>query len=408
MEAQVELSQRTREILAAVDDTTLRGDVEQVVREALGALAALGRVHLPQDHFEEGTLPRQEGDKHLELAPYVLGAVAAINRMLAQMSERFPAPASAQANEAVDDDFDFDFDLVDGPTGEGAGLASSRPQSSLSPREQVADATHAFGSMVKSRVLSFGERLHHALAQDDSWTLLAELDDYQHGLSKAVQGTLFGILAVFEASVRREEILPEYRSSVSEAVELRGALTDLTYQINRFNAAIAGATSDQVVPLLVAVSDRLARFSARPEYRTLRAEDKKAIIDFRGELYSMRHRKEGVPLLPLRHAVEGFSKFLEAMQAINHREVLVVHDRQRLLEAQEQLSELRNLALLDLDSAQQRLPVLVRQLASVSGRNPELDEALRSVEPVAVPPEQFLDELNRWGAYVQATLAMVG
>ena len=67
----------------------------------------------------------------------------------------------------------------------------------------------------------------------------------------------------------------------------RGALTELAYHIGRFNSAIASAQPAQLVPLVVAVADRLARFSGRPAYRTLRAEDKRAVIDFRRSLLTL-------------------------------------------------------------------------------------------------------------------------
>ncbi len=399
------LSPKTYEILGSIDDDALRADVEAAVLEATAALATLDRIHLPQDHFEERDATRASDDKHLELAPYVLAAVASLNRLLEVLGQRFPPPAQPEGASA---DFDFDFDLVDGPTGEGAGLAPEKDARAVhkTAREQAADAAYAFGSMLKSRVQSFAGRLRHALSQSDSWPLLAELDDYQHGLSKAVQGVLFGLLGVFSSDSRREEILPSYRSAVTEAVELRGALTHLTLHINRFNDALSKASQGQLVPLVVAIADRLARFTARAEYRTLRAEDKKAVIDFRTQLQQLRYSKNGIPQVPLRHAVEGFSKFLDAMGAINHREVLMVHDRQRLLEAIEKLEEARNLALAEPESGAARLLAIVKFLGVVYGRNPELDELLRNTSET--PPADPLAALERFANTCKGTLPMVG
>ena len=67
---------------------------------------------------------------------------------------------------------------------------------------------------------------------------------------------------MFVTDVRRESILPAYRSAVDEAVVLRAAVAELTYHINRFNLALADATPEIAVPLVVAVADRLARFLA--------------------------------------------------------------------------------------------------------------------------------------------------
>ncbi|HET6345754.1 MAG TPA: hypothetical protein VFH51_12535, partial [Myxococcota bacterium] len=398
------LSPRVHDILSHIDDTALRPQIDATVRYALAALADLSRIHLPQDDFEEGDTGSNAGGKHLELAPYVLASVGSVNRLLAHLMQTFPAPAEPTASPS-DDSFDLEFDLVDGPTGEGKALMGGAQQkAALSPAEGVADAAHAFGSMLRSRVLGLADRLRHAVGQADSWPLLAELDDGKHKLTKAVQGVLFGILGVFAQDARREEILPEYRSAVTESVQLRSALSELSYHVNRFNAAIAKATAGETVPLVVALADRLARFSTRPEYRTLRSEDKKAVIDFRRSLFELRHRKEGIPMGPLRLAVEGFSKFLESMHAINHREVLVLHDHQRLQEALDRLERATDLT--DEGAACAELDAVVVALGAVQGRHPDLDDARRNYIPVDA--EALAGSLIRWRALAESALSTVG
>lgn len=403
----IPVSARTGAILATIEDADLRAQVDGVVRRALAALADFGRIHLPQDHFEEGATTRPPGDKHLELAPYVLAAIASTNELLRYVAQSFAQPASAPAQQS-DDDFDLEFDLVDGPTGDGVGLSHrAGPESALGVEEQVCDAVHAFSGMLHNRVRQLAGRLRFALESDDSWPLLAELDDALHGLTKALQGVLFGVLSVFAAEVRREEIYPEYRSAVTEGVALRLAVTELSYHIGRFNAALAEASKEAAVPLVVAVADRLGRFSAGPEYRTLRAEDKKAVIDFRATLHSLRHRQEGLAMLPLRHAVEGFSKFLEAMSAINHREVLVLHDQRRLREILERVDTALARAADDPNVAADSVAGIVIDLESVAGRNPELDQLRRDAAASLPGPTEVVTVLHRWRAALSMTLAAV-
>ncbi len=399
-------SRRIEEILAAIDDEALRADVDQVVRLCFTALGHLRRIHLPQDHFEEGEETRERGDRHLDLAPYVLGAVSSINQLLGHVANAFPNPGHA-VDPGADDDFDLEFDLVDGPTGDGVGLSHRSDSSAAwSPREKAADALNAFAGMLRSRVLDFAGRLRFALQQADGWPLLAELDEAQHRLTKAVQAVLFGVLGVFAQDVRREEILPAYRSAISESVALRAAFTDLAFHLGRFNQAIQDATPEAAVPLVVGIADRLARFASRPEYRTLRAEDKKAVIDFRATLHALRYRKEGPAMLPLRHAVEGFSKFLDAMHAINHREVLLLHDRTLLSDLLEHLDELIASPELRAATAAEELQRAVEILAATTGRSPDLDQARRDY--FNDPPEEAraVGELVRWRGLVQGALAI--
>ncbi|MEL6548110.1 MAG: hypothetical protein AAFQ82_26020, partial [Myxococcota bacterium] len=383
----------------------LRGQIDSTLRFAMQALNDLGRIHLPQDQFEERE--QAHGEKYVELAPYVLSAVASINGLLSHIAESYPPPP--EPDDDLDDDFDLEFDLVDGPTGEGTGLTSEDARKTeLSEEDRVADAAHAYGAMLRSRVLGFAERLKFALSQEDSWPLLAELDDHQHKLTKAVQGLFFGILGVFGQDARRDEILPSYRSAVGEAVRLRVAIADLNYHVSRFNQAIADASSEAAVPLVVAVADRLQRFSARPEYRTMRAEDKKAVIDFRRALFLMRHHKDGLAMGKLRMTVEGFSKFLESMQAINHREVLVIHDRQRIADGLALVERALGLADDDLDGARIQMAQVVDLVASLVGRNPDLDHAFRHYRAEPPSTDALPGIIQQWMILLQSTLATVG
>lgn len=402
---QVPLSEKTLEILGGIDEVSLRQRIDHTLRHAMQALNDLGRVHLPQDQFEEREQAHSE--KYVELAPYVLAAVASINRLLSHIAETYPAPPDP--DDDIDDDFDLEFDLVDGPTGEGTGLSSEDARKAeLSEEDRVADAAHAYGGMLRSRVLGFAERLKFALAQDDPWPLLAELDDHQRKLTKAVQGLLFGLLGVFKQDARRDEILPSYRSAVGESVCLRVAIADLNYHVSRFNQAIGDASPEAAVPLVVAIADRLQRFSARPEYRTMRADDKKAVIDFRRELFQMRHHKDGLPMARLRMSVEGFSKFLESMQAINHREVLVIHDRQRIADGLALVERASALADEDLDGTRIQMAQVVDLVASLIGRNPDLDDAYRRYRAEPPTPDALPGIVQQWMILLQSTLATVG
>ena len=389
-------------LLSTLDDVPLRNRLDVTVGHALAALQEIERIHLPQDEFEEHQSGSPIGSRS-DLAPQVLAAVQASNRLLSQLMRQFDAPPAAGA-DTNDADFDLAFDLVDGPTGEGGGLVPPPgPRHEAVPltlAERAAEAAHAYGGMLRGRIGHFARRLAFALAQNDPWRLLAELDDNKHRLAKAVQGVLFGMVAVFAPDLRREDILPAYRSAVREAVQLRSTLVELGHHVGRCNAALARVDAATAVPLMVALADRLARFCARPAYRSLRAEDKRALIDFRASLYRLRQRAEGPDLALLRQQVEGFAKFLESLHAINHREVLAVHDRLRLQEARTLLQHAAS--RLDLGVACTELDSAVQGLAAVQGRSPDLDAARRQYAPVAADALQPV--LRRWQAEVDAAL----
>src|SRR5688572_18238258 len=88
----VELSAKVQEILLRIDDPLLRRQLDATARFAVAALGDLGRIHLPQDNFEERK-SAGDSDRHLDLAPYVMAALVAINRLLTYLMNTFPPPA---------------------------------------------------------------------------------------------------------------------------------------------------------------------------------------------------------------------------------------------------------------------------------------------------------------------------
>ncbi len=403
---------KVEEILQAIEDQALREDMQQAVSLVLHAIAEIERIHLPQDHFEEGALDDAKGNMHYELAPGFLGAIVACNNLISFLSEKFPAPADMAEDSSDDDDFDLEFDLVDGPTGESDSLSGRQDENELierSPREWVGEAVYAYGGMLRSRIFGFADRIRYSVEQGGGWPLLSELDDNLHKLTKAVQAVLFGILGTFNDRVSREDILPAYRSSLKDSVSLRTAINELSYHIGRFNEALSGENKHLAIPLVVAVSQRLASFSQNPAYRMMRADDKKAIIDFRATLYELRRSKDERAMGRLRITVEGFSKFLESMHAINHREVLVLHDQQIANDALEHLMDLVGQGQTDGRASTAVYIRTISALQVLQGRHPDLDDALRAFgDDSPPPPPQVPAAAMQWMQLMQSVSTTIG
>ncbi len=416
-EAPVQLTAAHLQLLEHIADEDMREHVEGFSELCLQALRTLGRIHLPQDHFEDGAGAAQH--RHEELAPYVFSAVMSVNTLLHYIMDTFPAPEEIEEAEDGGDDFDFEFDLADdaGSKAEDdfGDLAPSAPKAPMSQDEEISEAAHAYAAMLRSRMVGFGERLRTAeLRTDDSWPILAEVDDNQHRLIKSVQGLLFGLLAVLDRDLNRSEILEDYRSVVGQSVLLRRALADLTLHVSRFNEALASVDPDTAVALIVGISEQLLRYCTTPAYAMLRADDKKVVLDFRRDLFTLRQRRntegEAQPLQiqRLRQTVEGFSKFLDSMQAVNHREVLVLHDRALLEQALADLDVIMGQLSTNPDAALETMTSLIRSLDGVYGRNPELDEALRAHTSAKAAQLSLSASVQTFLPLLQMTLATVG
>ena len=95
------------------------------------------------------------------------------------------------------------------------------------------------------------------------------------------------------------------------------------------------------------------------------------------------------------------------MQAINQREILVLHDRRVLEAAMAKLPEIAAAASTDPDRARRDLDRVVEDLASLVGRNPDLDQSLRdyrSSDPAGAAPTTYAPALLQ---LVQQTIAVV-
>lgn len=397
------LSPATQAILHGIADGALREQVDTTVRCAIGALDALGHLHLPQDDFEAHAAREVDADWHLRLAPQTMASLSAVNRLLAYVMTTYDAPAEMHPTHDAFGSTDVEFD-----TDEGHRAAAAKPQASepparvvLSQQQQVAEVAHLLSAMLRARVVGLGERLGQACQAADTWPLLAELDDSKHQLSKAVQGVLFGVLGVFAADASREAIWPAYRSAVKEAVDLRSALTALTAQMRVFAQHTALAQSPEHLALLREMADTLSHFSTLEAYRSLRASDKKAVIEFRQTLLGLRHvGQKPASNKTFHEAMADFQTFLGAMYAINHREVLLLHDRQlieRSLTSLEACANALRLAPAMVDQSRAQLDAIVEGLTPVYGRSVELDDArLAWAQEPATDAHGLLRHMRGW------------
>jgi hypothetical protein len=129
--------------------------------------------------------------------------------------------------------------------------------------------------------------------------------------------------------------LPRYLDATMREIMLRAAATDLLFDVNQFNEAIARAAPDELPILVGGLVERLNELSTTPAYKLLKPQDKRAIIMFRIFLKSWESKSD---VATVRNEVEGFSKFLSLMRDLNWRESLMDHDKKTLLRLQKMLA----------------------------------------------------------------------
>ncbi len=367
---QDELPIKADAALKTISDRALRENLTDVLKECRYIISYINNLNLPQDDVSEGGQTDTSSEKRI--AEQFLELVKLLQKLIADLGQKFP---HEENNEPVfdEDAWDLEFDLVDTARPEEAPAEEPAPTVE-SAEKQISDTSWALGSMLDSKLKEFADRLEFALNANDTWVLLEELDDYSHKFLKATLALYFSLLGIFSAE-SRSALLPEYTSAIEVSIDLRREVTELTAHVDRFNGAIAKRSGADCIPYVVALSERLARFSQRSAYRNLRTQDKREFINFRRSLYTIRHAGGGnINTNKLRLTVEGFSKFLESLHAINNREVLVLHDKQILQEIQTvMLPNLLKLYQEDEIAAAPGFVAIMDKLATIYGRDPELD-----------------------------------
>jgi hypothetical protein len=230
--------------------------------------------------------------------------------------------------------------------------------------------------MLQSDIAQFGVRLRNPRVTADRWFLLGELQEMR---SKCTQ-CLEAIVASMISSYTDEDlktVLPRYATSTRRAIRLRTLVVDLSFDISRLNAALPGANVAQAGAIRTALADRLAAFADSSSYPDIRPQDKRTLIDFRQRLTA--YTDVGAQMRQLAQDVEGLSKFLEVMRAINQREVLLSNDHDRL-------QTIRMLLESEVD-----VEDIESHLEDVYGRWPPLDDFVRLVRQQRYPePEDVL------------------
>ncbi len=404
---QDELPLKATAALTSITDLTLRSNVTTVLKECRHIIDFISNLNLPQDDVNEGGQLDSFAEKRI--AEQFLELVKLIQKLTSDLAQKFPHEESSEP--AFDEDaWDLEFDLVDTARDDEAPKNEPKPTVETAEK-QLSDSSWALGSMLDTKLLEFADRLEFALNASDTWVLLEELDDYSHKFLKATLALYFSLLGIF-SNESRGALLPEYTSSVEVAIDLRREVTDLTANVDRFNGAIAKRSGADCIPYVVALSEHLARFCQRPAYRNLRTQDKREFINFRRDLYTIRHVGGGsINTNKLRLTVEGFSKFLESLHAINLREVLVLHDKQILQEIQTvTLPNLLKLFQEDEIAAAPSFVAIMEKLSTIYGRDPELDTLINNfrADPQKVHTGaagfSLLQEIHRLSRAILGTL----
>ncbi|OGQ92082.1 MAG: hypothetical protein A2289_24070 [Deltaproteobacteria bacterium RIFOXYA12_FULL_58_15] len=234
--------------------------------------------------------------------------------------------------------------------------------------KRIAETAWAMAFVLAGEVDGFRKRLGHVLRLTDGWELVGFLQDHLGHVRSAVGAVLGGVYSSLPAASGEVDD-GEDNVELMTSRELRARLFELRDGIlvveRRLHALPPGRWNE-----VLGEAHRLVEgFVFGPGFTWMRATDKRTFLMQRNTLAEILELYSPLRAEPARHNIQNLARFLEALEVINQRECLVVHDRAAL-----------NLVVASMEMAAdggamapKHISVALAALAEAQGRDRTLD-----------------------------------
>ncbi|MGE3543981.1 MAG: hypothetical protein AB7L28_08615, partial [Kofleriaceae bacterium] len=219
-------------------------------------------------------------------------------------------------------------------------------------------------------------RLTIALGKGETNQVLGLFDDTQSSACEGVHALVSAIYEGFVTEVNSQAVVPGYLTSLGRALLVRRGLAELTAAIGPHNAVLqeGGKTPDPEA--LEAVRTALHGFVSSIVCRAMRAADRWQMVEFDRELSEQSPTEA-------RLTCEGLLKYLESLNSINQREVLLVHDHNAIDQMRDSLANARQLLELSPRTALEMVDQAYQAAQRLRGRHPTSDRLIAELEHYA-------------------------
>ncbi len=367
-----DLPPRLRDVLAEIPGSEHGSRFQLLFLAAANAIDVLGDLDFT--HYELAEPARGEGLWET-LAPTVEDTTNSVGAFLECVRTLFAVEVDPPGE--VDDELDSWFESFESRAAEAPAVPPDSPEHQL---EEVTSLLQAICAGLTHELGRFRRSLEELRAQPDRWLLLDHIAMFR-GKCRDGIGAMVYMAARLFLDVTREEVVPAYRDDVESAILLRRELAGIRDQMRMFHAAVQRTSGGaELRELMAGVGGSVDAFLASPEFRLVRAADKRPFGDVRRELGvlleadSVEHGRALV-------FMEGLTRFLESLSAINGREALILHDAAAVREVKGFLLAARAAAQVqDRDAAVQPLRRALECCRSLQGRDEGLDAACRVLQ----------------------------
>lgn len=344
------LSPRLDEILARIRNRQFADRMRKVLLSAAHAIHRMADIDLVK--YETASI---EGTPDLsmweEMAPVIRDTVVDVNELLMTIREQFPAAAASA------------------PPGPAAGPADVRHE---------LEAEQVFGKACRTladEVSNLGNHMRSPAVVADRWNLLADLENFRSRFRSLIGEMVFDAASAFDEA-HRKDVVPFYKNEIDTAVVVRGTVADLRRVMVSRQDQVREAMPEDVQWNAQQMERELDIFGKTPAYRSMRAQDKKILLEFRAQLRQSAARSNLTREEFLADVVP-FVTFVQSLAAVNRRELLLQHDREVSAACGVALEKATALAPSAPDAAAAILTDAVARAQALYGRDAELDTFLR-------------------------------
>jgi hypothetical protein len=286
------------------------------------------------------------------------------------------------------------------PRSRGNGLASMVEDAVLddAARAKLERVLESAATQLFEQVQSFGAKVRDPAVVADRWNLLAEVQASRTRFREHIGTLVFDLVAPF-VDVERAEVVPGHAEEVAGAVAVRSAVADLRRVLEARASKLREASAEDVQWHAQHLEQEMDAFGRTAPYRSLRAQDKRRLIEYRHEVRSMA----GVPLPAKADVMSVGQRVLELVKSlavVNQRTLLRRHDHEVWARCGVKLEQAEALLAIDRRAAAVALAEAAEIASRLYGRSDALDEFLRRarkqtlalIEPAEVDP--VIEELR--------------
>lgn len=263
------------------------------------------------------------------------------------------------------------------PASRGNGLASLVEDAVLDDgaRAALEGVLKGAASQLFDQVQTLGAKVRNPGVVADRWNLLAEVQSSRTRFREHIGTLVFDLVAPF-ADVERSEVVPGHAEEVAGAVAVRAAVADLRRVIESRASKLRQASAEDVQWHAQHLEQEMDAFGRTAPYRSLRAQDKRRLIEYRHDVRSMAAEP-----LPSKADVMGLCQrvleLVRSLMVVNQRALLRQHDHEVWARSGVKLEQAESLLETDRRAAAVALAEAAEIAAGLYGRSERLDDFLR-------------------------------